>query len=55
MATTVQKQIAQALWLQNFPETLEPHLAERKHQPESNFQHPEHLAHEGFSTTRYTE
>jgi hypothetical protein len=45
MASRVWKHIAWPLWLQNLPETLEPHLAEIKHQPESNLQHPDPLAH----------
>jgi hypothetical protein len=48
MATRVQKQTAWALWLQNIAETLEPHLAEIKHQGESKLQHPELLAHGKF-------
>jgi hypothetical protein len=32
------------LQLQNLAETLKPHLAQIKHQPQSNLQHPEPLA-----------
>jgi hypothetical protein len=44
MVTRVQKQTAWAPWLQNLAETLEPHLAEIKHQGESKLRHPEPLA-----------
>jgi hypothetical protein len=41
MVTMIQKQIA---WTPNPAEMLEPHLAEVKHQSESNLSHPESLA-----------
>jgi hypothetical protein len=44
MVTRVQKLTAWVLWLKNFAEMLEPHLAEIKHQWESKLWHSEPLA-----------